>query len=465
MQMDNQVLPQKGFCSFRYGLSFLLHCCNVIIMAQRLCLSLTMVVMVNSTNPHDFPNTSTKKLLDNIKNPVYNWSPDTQGIILSSMFYGLFFIQLPVGYFVGVYSTKKMIGSALCLSSLFSLLLPLSAEVGEIWVIVCRVGQGIAQGTLGTAQDTIWVKWGPPLERGRLLSMSTSGLILGPFIVMLVTGVICESLGWPMAFYIFGACGCFLCLLWFILFYDDPKDHPFISIGEKEYITCSLAQQVSSSRKFPPIKAMLKSLPILAISIGAFAIIWENTILTVFAPTFINSMLHVNIRENALLSALPYLFGWISGILAGQISDFFLTRNILSVIAVRKLFTTVAILFPAIFGVCLPYLGSSLYSVTILLILASIAITCAFGGIVLNGLDIAPRYFGIIKAWTSVIGMLGALLASTSTGLILHQDPESGWFKVFFLMITISMLGLIFYLKFAKAEIQDWAKEEKHTRL
>uniref|UniRef100_A0A2K5ZQJ1 Solute carrier family 17 member 1 n=1 Tax=Mandrillus leucophaeus TaxID=9568 RepID=A0A2K5ZQJ1_MANLE len=413
MQMDNQ-LPRKkvpGFCSFRYGLSFLVHCCNVITTAQRACLNLTMVVMVNSTDPHGLPNTSTKKLLDNIKNPVYNWSPDIQGIILSSTFYGFVIIQVPVGYFSGIYSTKKMIGFALCLSSVLSLLIPPAAGIGVAWVIVCRAVQGAAQGIVGTAQFEIYVKWAPPLERGRLTSMSTSGFLLGPFIVLLVTGVICESLGWPMVFYIFGACGCALCLLWFIVFYDDPKDHPCISISEKEYITSSLVQQ------------------------------------------------------NGFLSSLPYLFAWICGNLVGQLSDFFLTRNILSVIAVRKLFTAAGFLLPAIFGVCLPYLSSSFYGIVIFLILVSATGSFCLGGVLINGLDIAPRYFGFIKACSTLSGMLGGLIASTLTGLILRQDPESAWFKTFILMAAINVTGLIFYLIVAKAEIQDWAKERQHTRL
>nr|XP_037861708.1 sodium-dependent phosphate transport protein 1 isoform X3 [Chlorocebus sabaeus] len=428
--------PVPGFCSFRYGLSFLVHCCNVITTAQRACLNLTMVVMVNSTDPHGLPNTSTKKLLDNIKNPVYNWSPDIQGIILSSTFYGFVIIQVPVGYFSGIYSTKKMIGFALCLSSVLSLLIPPAAGIGVAWVIVCRAVQGAAQGIVGTAQFEIYVKWAPPLERGRLTSMSTSG-----------------------------ACGCALCLLWFILFYDDPKDHPCISISEKEYITSSLVQQVSSSRQSLPIKAMLKSLPVWAISIGSFTFFWSHIIMTLYTPLFINSTLHVSIKENGFLSSLPYLFAWICGNLVGQLSDFFLTRNILSVIAVRKLFTAAGFLLPAIFGVCLPYLSSSFYGIVIFLILVSATGSFCLGGVLINGLDIAPRYFGFIKACSTLSGMLGGLIASTLTGLILRQDPESAWFKTFILMAAINVTGLIFYLIVAKAEIQDWAKERQHTRL
>uniref|UniRef100_F7D3W9 Solute carrier family 17 member 1 n=1 Tax=Callithrix jacchus TaxID=9483 RepID=F7D3W9_CALJA len=467
MQMDNQLPPKKApdFCSFRYGLSFLLHCCNVITMAQRTCLNLTMVVMVNSTDPHGLPNTSTKKLLDNIKNPVYNWSPDIQGIILSSIFYGFVIIQVPIGYFSRIYSVKKIIGFALCLSSVISLLIPPAAGIGEAWLIACRTVQGAAQGIVGTAQFEIHVKWAPPLERGRLTSMSTSGFLLGPFIVLVVTGVICESLGWPMVFYIFGACGCALCLLWLFLFYDDPKDHPCISIREKEYITSSLVQQVSSSRQSLPIKAMLKSLPVWAISIGTFTFFWSNNIMTAYTPIFIDSMLHVNVKENGFLSSLPSLFACICGILAGHLSDFFLVRNILSVTVVRKLFTAAGLLLPAIFSVCLPYLGSSFYGIVIFLILAGATSSFSLGGVLINALDIAPRYFGFIKAYTTLIGMIGGLISSTLTGLILKQDPESAWFKTFIIMAAINVTGLIFYLIVGEAEIQDWAKEKQHTRL
>lgn len=76
---------------------------------------------------------------------MYNWSPKTQGIIFSSIFYGILIIQIPVGYLSEKYSIKKMIGSALFLSSLFSLILPMAAEGGEAWIIACRAAQGVSQ--------------------------------------------------------------------------------------------------------------------------------------------------------------------------------------------------------------------------------------------------------------------------------------------------------------------------------
>lgn len=65
--------------------------------------------------------------------------------MLSSIFYGLLISQIPAGYLSGIYSLKKMVGSALFLSSLFTLLIPLAAEFGEALVIICRVIQGLFQ--------------------------------------------------------------------------------------------------------------------------------------------------------------------------------------------------------------------------------------------------------------------------------------------------------------------------------
>ncbi|XP_076429155.1 sodium-dependent phosphate transport protein 1 isoform X2 [Peromyscus maniculatus bairdii] len=436
--MENQCLPKKapGFCSFRYGLAIFLHFCNIVIMAQRVCLNLTMVAMVNSTEPPHLHNGSTLETLDDLKNPVYSWSLDIQGLILSSVMFGMITAQIPVGYLSGIYPMKRIIGSSLLLSSVLSLLIPPAAQVGATLVIVCRVLQGIAQGTVSTGQHGVWVKWAPPLERGRLTSMTLSGII-----------------------------GCVLSLSWFLLFYDDPKDHPYMSTSEKDYITSSLNQQVDLPRQSLPIKAMLKSLPLWAIIVNNFAFIWCNSFLVTYTPTFISTVIHVNIRENGLLSSLSYLFAYICGMVAGQLSDFFLSRKIFSVLTVRKLFTTLGIFCPVIFIMCLLYLSFDFYSTIIFLIFANSMLSFSFGGCLINALDIAPRYYGLIKAVSSLFGMTGGLISSTMAGLILNQDPENAWHIIFFLMAGINVASLTFYLLFAKGEIQDWAKETENTRL
>ncbi|KAI2541070.1 solute carrier family 17 member 3, partial [Homo sapiens] len=51
------------------------------------------------------------------------------------------------------------------------------------------------------------------------------------------------------------------------------------------------------------------------------------------------------------------------------------------------------------------------------------------------------------------------------SGFLLSQDPEFGWRNVFFLLFAVNLLGLLFYLIFGEADVQEWAKERKLTRL
>ena len=89
-----------------------------------------------------------------------------------------------------------------------------------------RVGQDLA-----TKQQLVWFKWAPHLKQSQFTILSLSGLLLGPCTVLNITEFTCDSLGWLKVFYTFGASGCALSLPWFILFYEDPKNHLYISIS------------------------------------------------------------------------------------------------------------------------------------------------------------------------------------------------------------------------------------------
>ncbi|KAM6184926.1 sodium-dependent phosphate transport protein 4 [Rhynchocyon petersi] len=469
MQLGEKFIPKKvqSICSVRYGVAYLLHICNFITIAHNTVMNITMVAMVNNTNHQLQMNISTEELSVNSsfdtnevsKNlpagvPVYNWSPQIQGIIFGSSNYGMLLTTVPSGYLAGRVGTKQVVGAALFGSSLFILCTPLAAELGLTFLIVTRIAQGICQGSTLGGQYALWEKWYPPQERSRLCTIALSGMVLGPFTATLLGGFISQSLGWPFAFYIFGTIGCVCFLLWIFLVYNDPVSHPWINSSEKEYIISSLAEQVSSSRLPLPIKAMIRSLPTWSLLLSCFSHQWLITVLIIYIPTYISSVYNINIRDNGLLSSLPFIVAWVFGILAGQLADFLLSKNF-RLLTVRKTVTFLGTLPPSALLVMLPYIRSS-HLVTITLL----AITCALSplcqaGIYINALDIAPRGFG----------QLSSILVPTINGFLLNQDPEFGWKNVFFLLFAINMLGLLFYLIFGKADIQEWAKERKITHL
>ncbi|XP_069880524.1 sodium-dependent phosphate transport protein 3 isoform X3 [Dipodomys merriami] len=347
---------------------------------------------------------------------------------------------------------------------------PVNASIEDHWIDTLNnqsssIKEVNTRGMAWTGQFTIWAKWAPPLERSKLTSIAGSGAAFGSFIILCVGGLISQALGWPFIFYIFGSIGCVCCLLWFTVIYDDPLNHPCISIREKEYIVSSLTQQSSSPRRSVPIKAMVRCLPLWAIFMGFFSHFWLCTIIITYLPTYINTVLHVNIRDSGVLSSLPFIAASSCTILGGQLADFLLSRNLLSLIAVRKLFSSLGLLLPSLCAVALPFVASSYMTTIILLILIPGTSNLCDSGFIINTLDVAPRYASFLMGISRGFGLIAGIISSTTTGFLISQDSESGWRNVFFLSAAVNMFGLIFYFTFGQAKIQDWAKERPLTRL
>ncbi|XP_033072332.1 sodium-dependent phosphate transport protein 4 isoform X6 [Trachypithecus francoisi] len=397
MQVDEVLIPRKvpSLCSARYGIALVLHLCNFTTIAQNVIMNITMVAMVNSTSPQSQFNGSSEGLpVDSFgdlskapkslsaKAPVYDWSPQIQGIIFGAVGYGGILTMAPSGYLAGRVGTKRVVGISLFATSFLTLCIPLAADFGIVFLIVTRIVQGLSQCSVIGGQFAIWEKWGPPHERSRLCSIALSGMLLGCFSAILIGGFISETLGWPFVFYVFGGVGCVCCLLWFIVIYDDPISYPWISVSEKEYIISSLKQQVRSSQQPLPIKAVLRSLPIWSICLGCFS-----------------------------------------------------------------------------------HQCSSYITATALLTLSCALSTLCQSGIYINVLDIAPRHSSFLMGASRGFSSMAPVIVPTVSGFLLSQDPEFGWRNVFFLLFAVNLSGLIFYLIFGEADVQDWAKERKLTRL
>ncbi|XP_004640190.1 sodium-dependent phosphate transport protein 4 [Octodon degus] len=478
LQIDEKHIPRKvpSFCSVRYGIALVAHLFNFMLTAQNAILTITMVAMVNSTEQGQV-NSSAEALPVGLpdglekappslpaKAPVYDWSPQTQGVLFSSINYGILLTMALGGYLAGRMGARKVAGVALLGSSLLTLCIPPAADLGLPFLIATRIVQGLTQGSGFGGHLALWQNWAPPHERSRLCSISLSGMILGIFAAILFGGIICQALGWPFAFYIFGGLGCVSSFLWFISVYNDPVSHPWIGISEKEYILSTLEQQVSSEKQRLPIKDMFRSLPLWSICLCSFSHQWLINTQVMYIPTYISHVYKVNIKDNGVLSSLPFIVAWILGLLGGQLADFLLTKNV-RFVTVRKISSFLGQLPSSVLIVTLPFLNSS-YVTTITFLTLSCGLSpLSQSGVYINALDIAPRYSNFLLGATRGFAHISAVLVPIVSGFLLNQDPELGWRNIFFLLFAISMLGLVFYLIFGEADVQDWAKERKVTRL
>lgn len=289
--------------------------------------------------------------------------------------------------------------------------------------------------------------------------------MLGSLTVLLAGGFLCETLGWPYVFYIFGGIGLACSCLWFPLAHDDPAAHPLISAAERDHIARSLAQQDREPDQSLPITAMVRSLPLWSVLLSQFTEHWFFYVLMAYLPTYLHSALHVDLQASGFLSALLLGVAFISIILGGLLADCLLSRNVLSLLVVRRLLTSIGVLVPSLFSVLLPWVSFSLgVSMAFLALSLATSSLCQSGALV-NFMDIAPRYTGFIKGLSLVFVQLSGVIAPTVSGFFLSQDAELGWRNIFLLSAAVDVSGLIFFLVFSQAEVQDWARAPTLTRL
>lgn len=451
-------------CSARYNLAILAFFGFFVLYALRVNLSVALVDMVDSNTTSMINRTSkecaehstTVKTLHNPMGKRYKWDAETQGWILGSFFYGYIITQIPGGYLAGKVGGKLLLGFGILGTSVLTLFTPIAADLGVMALVVLRALEGLGEGVTFPAMHAMWSSWAPPLERSKLLSISYAGAQLGTVISLPLSGIICFYLDWTFVFYLFGIVGIIWYILWIWLVSETPECHKTISQREKEYILSSLRNQLSSQKSVPWIP-MLKSLPLWAIVVAHFSYNWTFYTLLTLLPTYMKEILRFNVQENGFLSAVPYFGCWLCMILSGQTADTLRAKWNFSTICVRRTFSLIGMIGPAVFLIAAGYIGCN-YSLAV----AFLTISTTLGGFCssgfsINHLDIAPSYAGILlgitNTFATVPGMVGPVIAKSLT----PDDTIKEWQTVFCIAAGINIFGAIFFTIFAKGEVQTWA--------
>ncbi|OXB62643.1 hypothetical protein ASZ78_016938 [Callipepla squamata] len=174
-----------------------------------------------------------------------------------------------------------------------------------------------------------------------------------------------------------------------------------------------------STQKSVPWKPMLESLPLWAIVVAHFSYNWTFYTLLTLLPTYMKEILRFDAQENGFLSALPYFGCWLCIILSGQIADHLREKQNLSTVCVRKCFTLIGMIGPAVFLVAAGFIGCN-YELAV----AFVTISTTLGGFCTSGysinhLDIAPSYAGILlgitNSFATIPGMVGPVIAKNLT--------------------------------------------------
>ncbi|XP_065897730.1 sialin-like isoform X2 [Dysidea avara] len=416
------------FVRARYVLVFMLFLgiCNVY--ALRVNLSVAIVQMTAKHPQHGQRN--------------FDWSNMEEGWVLSSFFYGYIFTQLPGGWLATKFGGKYVFGVGVLVASLLTLITPLMAYF-NLWALVaCRVVMGAFEGVTFPAWNAMLGKWAPPMERSGMATIVVAGVNIGNVIAFPLSGVLCDTMGWPWVFYCFGFAGVIWFVAWLFLAFDTPASHPRISPQEQHYIESTIQAELllkKSPLKDPstPWKEIFTSPPFLGIVLAHFSGMWAFYTLLTCLPTFLDQTLCLDIKKNGFYSAIPYVCLIVVSLSWGQVTDLLRQRKLVTTTVIRKINTALA-------------------------------------GAVVNNLDIAPKYagilFGIANIMASIPGFVGPQVAkaiakkpSFETCNDSCKDPTSidvyrqEWRLVFIIAAEVRIFGALAYLLLGSGKKQWWA--------
>ncbi|KAL0839187.1 hypothetical protein ABMA28_017155 [Loxostege sticticalis] len=393
--------------------------------------------------------------------PVYDWDKKTQSLILSSFFWGYVTMQIPAGLLAKKFGGKIILLASLVVNGALCSLLPTLAALGG-WPLVCmaRVAMGLSQACLFPASQTLFGQWLPPNEMTSYSGIVSGGVQLGTIIAMPVSGVLAETeLGWKVIFYTMSGLLFFNAAIWYWFSASSPGEHRMISKEERQYIENGLNSTGSQRTMATPWKQMLTTVPVWAILATHIGSAMSFVLFFVDMPTYLEKGLQLSLKNSASLSALPYIGMWIGNIVSSIVAEKLTNKKIISIGTCRKIFNSLGMFGISGGLVVLSFLGPESKGWAVVALVGTLTMSgfcCA--GYIVNFLDMAPNFAGVLFSLTNFVANFGSVLMPIITSFILRNDSSdvSRWRIVFLMMAAITAGTNIIYVMFSSSERQAW---------
>ncbi|GBM58549.1 hypothetical protein AVEN_255330-1 [Araneus ventricosus] len=160
--------------------------------------------------------------------------------------------------------------------------------------------------------------------------------------------------------------------------------------------------------------------------------------------------------QNGLTSCLPIFITTATGLLFSLISHWVSKKDLMSIDMLRKV-TTCSSAFG--FSLCMAGIllaGCDAIINILCFALSLFSLGIAISGVLISGVDMAPRFSGSVMGVASTVAGIGSFLVPVITGLLTTHNTLSEWQTVFWLnLLVLGSSGLV-YLIFGSAEVQTW---------
>ncbi|EGP44275.1 MFS transporter [Achromobacter insuavis] len=193
-----------------------------------------------------------------------------------------------------------------------------------------RILFGAAEGPAYSIINKTIANWATPRERGfvvgfGLLSTPLGALLTAPVAV----GLLSLTGSWRAMFYILGAAGLIVLVLFMRIFTDRPDTNPRVSPAELREIQAARAEQAAAQGDAPalPWWSFFRSKTLLLNTLGYFSFNYVNFLLLTWTPKYLQDTFGYSLSSLWYMGMIPWTGACVTVLLGGRISDMLAKRT------------------------------------------------------------------------------------------------------------------------------------------
>jgi len=360
------------------------------------------------------------------------------GYVFSAFAWAYVVCQIPGGWLLDRFGSKRIYWWSITLWSLFTLLqgcigwIPPAAALVTLFAL--RFLLGVAESPSFPANARIVAAWFPTAERGMASAIFNSAQYFATVLFSPIMGWITHTFGWPPVFWFMGAVGLVIAAVWPRLMHG-PRDHPGANAAEIAHIErggglVDLDRRGAAAApvRWATIGQLLANRMLVGIYLGQYCITTLTWFFLTWFPIYLVKERGMSILQVGFAAALPALAGFIGGVLGGWFSDWLLRRGC-SLTFARKTPIVAGMLLSVSMVAC-NYVSSQ----TVVMLCMSLAFfgkgVGALGWAVIA--DTSPKHVtGLCGGLFNTFGNTAGIVTPIAIGYILQATGSFNWALVY----------------------------------
>ena len=228
----------------------------------------------------------------------------SSGILLSSFFYGFIGFLFISGIIADKLSGKPVLILGLMIFSLATIFTGLAGSLSAL--IFYRVMTGIGEGIFWPAASLEVANVTTEKQRTTVMSLYWMGYPIGGFLGTWLGAMLGPVYGWRVVFYVAGAMGVVVAILYAILVKNEPKP---------------AAAKTKIVKEKVPLRLLFTTPSVILMALYYFVLLCGWWIVLLWAPTFLMNAKQMPIGMAGTIASLLGLTGALGGFLLGRYCD------------------------------------------------------------------------------------------------------------------------------------------------